>query len=99
MHIDLVYFWLCIFAWFKFFEVCFELFIFAAKRGGDYYMYECESDNEEDILELEPPKDSLAPEISPDGDSSGIGPIQVRRWEILKLRFFVLLLTFLRFIF
>uniref|UniRef100_A0A915JY58 Uncharacterized protein n=1 Tax=Romanomermis culicivorax TaxID=13658 RepID=A0A915JY58_ROMCU len=45
-----------------------------AKRAGDYYMFDYESD--EEFLELEPPKDAIAPEITPGTQLRGVGPIQ-----------------------
>lgn len=43
-------------------------------------MFEYESEVEEEILELEPPKDSLAPEVSHGSDQEpGIGPLQVMK--------------------
>jgi len=52
---------------------------FPAKRSGDYYMFEEESSDDE-FLELEPPKESLAPEVSPSTNLRGVGPIQVLFW-------------------
>lgn len=53
------------------------LFTFSAKRAAEAFMFDDSDDEHDEMLELDAPQESLAPEVSPSTHVTGVGPIEV----------------------